>query len=559
MRTMIWGSALLVAAVLSGCGGAEGFSQREDRITISGTVAVGRALAGGTVTARCVNGTGGRTKTESDGTYTLDIVGATLPCVLEATPSANRLNFYRSLLPGTGLRNGDFVAHISPLTELLVAMATGLEPGLFVSTYNSGIAPSEEAVSQAIDDLRELFAGRLDLSGLNPLTDELIAANPSTGLGGNAHDDKIEALMALLATAQAPLRLVASAIANSRGAFDPVYTVLAPAAASCSGLRSGRYRVVYLNETDPLRKDAVVEIDAVALTARAADGSVLALTADGSCRFTIAFAGETRTLMVSPSGMLAMHTQSTSSPARSAALVLPEQVLPVSELAGNWNEVHWGPSVGGPTPGLIATSGEAVVDSSGVVTASASCLGQADCVVNSRPFPSFIANTASGGFDISNGGTPLGRAFLFKNAAGKFVFVSVTDAGRLSVATRAQSVGALPGVFSRSNFRAFDLNGDGSLSAWADNAVAVNSVDVPTKTVTRTNTNGGITETIVYDAPRTGLRYRAANACTIADVATSCPELVQLPLQDTGVTVSVSVGTDPALAFFNIAVSTPTN
>lgn len=561
MRTMILGSALLVAAVLSGCGGAEGFSQREDKITISGTASRGQAMVGATVTVLCATGsgrTGTDQKTAIDGTYTLTIIGATLPCVLEVSPSANRLEVYRSLLAGSGQRNGEFVAHISPLTELLVALATGEDPAAFFSTFRDRTAPSEASIEQAIEKLRELFAGRIDLSGLNPLTDELIAANSSTD--GNAHNQKIEDLMELLAAAQAKLTLVTSAIVTNPGQFDPVKTILAPASASCSGLRSGKYRMLALNDADPLRKETVLEIDAVNLTAREADGTSLALTDDGACQFTIDLAGEARTLSVSPSGMLAMYTQSkTTTTARSASLGLPEQVLPVSELAGDWNEVRWGPSGGSAAPGLVAAAGEAVVGIDGVVTAARNCQGQADCINDSRPLPRFTANTISGGFDISDGTASLGRAFLFKNAAGKAVFVSLFDTGSLRVATRSQSLGRLPSVFSTSTFREFDLLGDGSLSNQTDTEVSITAIDRLTNSATRIRTADSRVETLVFDAPRTGLRYRAANACTIADVATSCPELVQLPLQDTGVTVSVSVGTDPALAFFNIAVSKPTN
>lgn len=560
MRTMIWGSALLVAAVLSGCGGAEGFSQREDKITISGTASRGRAMVGATVTVLCATGsgrTGTDQKTAIDGTYTLTIIGATLPCVLEASPSANRLEVYRSLLAGSGQRNGEFVAHISPLTELLVALATGEDPAAFFSTFRDRTAPSEASIEQAIEKLRELFAGRIDLSGLNPLTDELIAGNSTTD--GNAHNQKIDDLMALLATAQAKLTLVTSAIANNPGQFDPVKTILAPASDSCSGLRSGKYRMLQLNEADPLRKAALLEVNAETLTAVDAVGATLTLTADASqpCQFSISRTGATDTLIVSPSGLLAMYTQTTGG-ARSAALGLPEQLLPASELAGTWNQARWRPAGSTLTSNLVASIGQATLDNSGVVTASSTCLGLADCTADAGPLPHFATN-ADGGFDISNGGTPLGRAFLFKNATGKAVFVSLADAGGFSVATRQESLGRLPNVFSTSSFREFDLLGDGSLSARTDTTVSVTAVDETAKTVSRSRASDNRVETLAYDAPRDGLRHRAADTCTIADVAADCPELVQLPLQDSGVTLSLSVGTDPASASFNIAVSKPTN
>lgn len=561
MRTVFRGLIVLLAALVAGCGGSPGFSKREDKVTISGVVARGSAMAGATVTVICRTN-GGSTKTESDGSYSLEIIGATLPCVLQATPSANRLEVYRSLLLGSG-RNGSFIANISPLTELVVALAAGEDPGAYISNFTARPAPSDATRDQALAALRELFAGQIDLAGLNPLTDELIAANAEDE--GNPHDDRIEELMALLATVQTKLTQVVSAIATNPGALDPARTILAPPAATCSGLRSGKYRLVSPLETDAARKISMLTIDAPALSARDTDGTPLTLTADAGepCRFTLQRAGQAHTMLVSPAGMFVLYPPTAASDASAVALGLPEQVLPVSALAGTWNEARWTPT-SSPTPGRVASAGLSTLDSSGSVTAASACQGST-CTADASPRPRFSAQAVdagvatSGGFEMHAGDAPIGRAFLFKNAAGKAVLVILTDGGDLRVATRQESI-AVPGLFTANSttaFREFELRGNGTASSLADDTVTVTAVDEAESLVTRRRASDNRVEQLTYNAPRDGLRYRAANACTISDVATPCPEVVQLPLQDTGLTLTLSVGTDPASAFFNLAVSKP--
>jgi hypothetical protein len=62
---------------------------------------------------------------------------------------------------------------------------------------------------------------------------------------------------------------------------------------------------------------------------------------------------------------------------------------------------------------------------------------------------------------------------------------------------------------------------------------------------------------LTYDMPRDGLRYRAPNSCTIDGAANNCSEIVQLPLQGMGITLTMSVGNNPATAFFQVTVGKP--
>ena len=85
--------------------------------TVSGTAATGAAIASGTVTLKCVAGTSGVVTTNTDGSFSIDVSNATLPCVgrvdyKDAGGTARKLHTFIKA-PGT--------ANITPLTELLVA------------------------------------------------------------------------------------------------------------------------------------------------------------------------------------------------------------------------------------------------------------------------------------------------------------------------------------------------------------------------------------------------------------------------------------------------------
>jgi len=77
----------LSTAFLAACGGGGGGTAGTNgvtTITLTGTAATGKAIAGATVTAKCQTGTGVAT-TIADGSYSLLISGGKLPCLLQIT------------------------------------------------------------------------------------------------------------------------------------------------------------------------------------------------------------------------------------------------------------------------------------------------------------------------------------------------------------------------------------------------------------------------------------------------------------------------------------------
>jgi hypothetical protein len=543
----------LAVATLAACGGGSDSAApapTPSSITIAGTAAQGAALPGAAVTIKCATGAGAVT-TGADGKYTLTIAGATLPCALKVV-GVNGATFH-SLLTGTAT-SGSFTANLSPLTELLVAKAAGVTPSAFFTNFAAGTAPSTAAVTQAIDALKVLAGGLIDLTGVHPISDALVASNG--GNAGNALDQKIDKLMAALNNAQTTLDAVVAAVVSNPNVPDPIKTILSPVATTCTALRSGKYRMINPYETDLAWKYHVIDVDAVALTAKTFEGEVLSIVANGNCQFTIDAVDETTTVMVSPAGVLVVYTQSKSGPTRNAAVGLPEQALPVSELAGSWNTIDWDPHSGSVIAGYVGTADEVTLDSTGQITASSSCLGLS-CVANSAPFPKVSVAASGGGFDLIESGTKVARVFLFKALSGKAVFVVVTDDGGFIIGSRQEAIATLPAVGTVTNYREFTLNGNGSLTTLLDQTNTVTAVDANAKTVTRLRTSDSRVDTISYDKPRAGLRYRAPNSCTVNGVASNCAELVQMPLQGMGITLSVSVGTTPTNALLSASVNKP--
>ena len=551
----IWALIGGAVAVLTACG--EGPPEpaapvTPSSVTIGGTAAKGLALAGATVSVKCATGTGTAT-TAANGSYSLTITGAALPCALRVVGTEG--STFHSLLSGAA-STGSFTANLTPLTDLLVARAAGAVPATFYAGFVAASAPSASAVTQALADLRTMVAGVVDLTAVNPISDALVAANGSNA--GNALDQKIDQLMAALTRAQTTVAELSAAIASNPTATDPIKTVLQPAATACAWLRSGKYRIINPNETDPLWKGSVLDLNATTLSGKNFDNSIVTLTSDGGCQFTHSEPGATNKVMVSSAGVLVVHSQSTTNVnTRGVAIGLPEQTLPVSEFAGTWNIAGWDPASGISTPGYVAQTQEVVINSTGQVTSSTECVGLAPCSAPSTPALRFVANTSSGGFDMIEGGANNGRVYLFKSVAGKAVFVIVANDRQLVIGSPKEALGALPAVGSVSNFREFLSNGSGSIGALAENTLTVTAVDTVANSYTRRRTADGRVDTFGVNKPRNGLRYRAANSCTVNGVASNCGEVVQLPLQGMGITLSLSVGNSPTSAFLSVAVLKP--
>lgn len=516
-------------------------------MTIAGTAAKGAVLPGAAVSIKCAAGTGTAT-TAADGRYTVTLTDASLPCALRVVGTDGSV--FHSVVAGTGT-TGSFAANITPLTELAMAKATGTSPGTYFDGFGSSTVLTTASMTQAIDYVRIAVAGATDLTGLNPVTDVLVA--------GNALDQKIDAVVASFATAGVTLAQVTAAIVANPAGPNVITASLAPVASSCAWLKSGRYRMIGPQETDPRWRHHVLQVNAAALTVTDQDGVTGPVTSDGDCQFSLDDSEAVNKTIVSSGGILLVHSQSkTVATDRWLTIGLPEQTLPVSEFAGTWNVASWDPQSGIATPGYVAQSQEVTLDATGQITATSECLGLAACSVDTTgPFPRFTANAASGGFDMSENGSNNARVFMFKTLSGRTTVVFLDNEGQFFIASRKAPLGSVPAMGTVSNFRQVVWNGNGTIAALNEDTTTVTGIDVVAKTTTRLLASNNRVDLLSYDKPRDGLRYREPNSCTINGLANNCSEIVQLPLQGMGITLTMSVGSNPATAFFQVTVGKP--
>jgi hypothetical protein len=551
IRSNLWAPALASCAALTlaacgGGGGGSGAPAPPSSVTIAGTAAKGAVLPGAAVSIKCAVGTGTAT-TAADGKYTATLTGASLPCALRVVGTDGSV--FHSVVAGTG-SSGSFAANITPLTELLVAAATGASPGTFFDGFGSGTVVTTASLTQAIAYLKTAVASVADLTGANPVTDALVA--------GNALDQKIDAVVASFAAAGVTLAQVTVAVVANPAGPTVVTAALAPVASSCAWLKNGRFRMVSPQDTDPKWRTHVIQVNAAGLSFTDQDGVTETLTADGECQFTVDEADAVHKVLVSSGGVLVVHSQSkTVLTDRAFTIGLPEQTLPVAEFAGTWNVAAWDPNSGIATPGYVPLSQEVTLDATGQITAASECPGLAACVTATGPFPRVAANAAAGGFDLIENGANVARVFLFKALSGKAVVVFLDGEGQFFIASRKASLGAVPAVGTVSSFRQVLWHGNGTIDALNEDTTTVTASDAVAGTTTRLLASTNRVDLLSYDTPRIGLRYRAPNSCTINGVASNCAEVIQLPLQGMGITLTMSVGSNPSTAFYQVTVVKP--
>lgn len=212
----------VVACILTACGGG-GSSPVEsfaDDLNLVGTAAADVALSSAAVSVKCATGQS-QTITSGDGSFSITLRSGGLPCMLEVSGSGR---VYRSAVAGSGA--GTYRVNANPLTELVVARIAGengITPAALYSAFGSNnAAVTSTSLSAAVSYMRNALAGLLDLTGLNPLSDVLVAANGTTT--ANALGAKLSELQTKLSASNTTLDTLAAAISN--GQSDP--TPLAP-------------------------------------------------------------------------------------------------------------------------------------------------------------------------------------------------------------------------------------------------------------------------------------------------------------------------------------------
>ena len=194
-------ATVLCSVTLAACGGGGSSPETPaptptptvEYLTLSGTAATGKAIAGAVISVKCQTGTG-TTASTADGTYSLIIAGGKLPCMLQLTNPANSSKLH-TLAVGTG---SSAIANITPLTEMVTARVFGNEPAVFFATFYATAAASAITIAildAAQADVVAVLNGTLDTSNLpNFISTPLKAATPSNPADGDTQDKILDAL-----------------------------------------------------------------------------------------------------------------------------------------------------------------------------------------------------------------------------------------------------------------------------------------------------------------------------------------------------------------------------
>lgn len=203
----------LAAAVLVACGGGGGGTSSS--ATVAGTAATGAAIASGSVTLKCVSGTTSAVTTGTDGSFTVDVSGVTLPCLArvdykDASGTAQKLHSY---VGATG------TANITPVTDLVVSkLAAGASTTAFDTFDASKVkALTAAQVQTAIAAVRTYLAELgVDITNFpaDPLGSKFTPAVGSTA--GDKADKVLDELAAKLKAAGKKLSEAGDDVAAGR-------------------------------------------------------------------------------------------------------------------------------------------------------------------------------------------------------------------------------------------------------------------------------------------------------------------------------------------------------
>lgn len=229
-------AALLV--LQTSCGGGKGdqinrTSASEDVVsspltptpppsTLTGTVAVGAAIAGGQVTAKCLNGSvTAVAPTDAVGAFSIALRDLLPPCMLQV--SGGLVNGQALTVTLHGWANAAGVANITSLTELTLARALGRDPATSYANFSGGADVPE---TLAIDNAWAYVKTQLQTLGLS---EPQGSAFQTPLLIGDGNDVILDGLQTLLKQNEATLAEIRST-AQSGASFEARLTTSKAAA-----------------------------------------------------------------------------------------------------------------------------------------------------------------------------------------------------------------------------------------------------------------------------------------------------------------------------------------
>lgn len=536
-HALLIGSALsLGLAACGGGGGGGGSGTTAAPLVLSGNASNGAALAGASVEAKCATGSGSAT-TDASGHYRISIDGGALPCVLRTPNGSTALH---SVAEAGGSQS--LTANLTPLSEALVASLAGTPPADLYANFDATAQGRVTAanISSARANLTSALADVTDISSLDPLKADLSAAPATT----NAALGKLTTALTDARLSQADLD---AALAAAAGITAPVKTILQAASSTCSGLRSGSYRLLapFVSGGGTQR----ITIDAKNLSVRYADANIDTLADQGGCQFSTP---DNDQFYVAASGVILLR-YGAGGGKTGIALIIPEQTLPVSVFAGTWNEIGFGREVSSdPFEGW---SSQSTLDSAGNFTSNLDCGNGLGVTCTDDILPTQLKVNSDGGFETTYQGST-SRLFAFRTPSGGTMIVGTSpDGSDLSVLTKMGSL-SLPTVGTVTRYWNMSFNSTGYQGSFIGETTTVTANNTAANTYTRSHASDGHLETLTINQPKDGMRYRPAATATNSSGGTvNVSAAVLMRVSDTGFTVARNVTSGQN--FFAMSIDRP--
>lgn len=498
-------AASAVALLVAGCGGGGGGSS----LQLSGTAATGAALADAQVEVQCAQGEGSAT-TNASGGYTVHVGSGQLPCLVQVKgTTAGGVEVTLHSIADEAGPDGVITANVTPVTEMIVAYLLGALPAEAFANFDAdqvtpaAVAEAAKAIVAALKD-----AG-VDLTGIDPLKDELVPA--VNGSGGNAYDKLLDTLGETVTPESLPMVVNQIAAAGATGGSagssalgDAMVAVSSGALQGCPVAVSGRYR--FLDYNGALQEGAF-DFKKMTITIDGDEVRSFPVTRNAqACEVEVSGS----TIAFGPGGVGIIHSVET------IGYVIPVQSHTLASLTGTWTFMEGGVDEDNELTHFmgkiaIAADGKATVCEYNLPSLSTCTVDGTDTV----------KVRADGGFTIVNDDGMDTRMYGFRAPTGEISLFGTNNPGNSSelgdyrthwVMTRTTKV-PLPAVDTVNKYWQLLVRGyngsDFNVDPVSRDSSTVIASDAAADKYTRRVASDSRVDSFRLNYPVEGLRYRA--------------------------------------------------
>ncbi len=590
-------SGVGLAMLLTACGGSGSSSADAAKtLSITGTTSTGAALAGATLDARCANGTTGSATSAQDGTYTVQISGGTLPCMLRATGTdvnGDPITLHSIADVGTTTTN------VTPLTQWILTAATsasGTTPNDAFATFASSTTQSslskdkltdaKQVVANAAAAVATAGGQGVNLTTIDPLSDSFKV--------GSDNDKIIDALVAALKTNATSAKIseviaslsnsISTAVKNnpsnvsaaiSEASSKAASVVSKPfAIANCPAAQNVRYRIVGVGGGTALTEVSNFGTSSSNLLSgtmvakwegdTASETDTVTFDATNPCKFTVQPPGSSLiTAAFAPSGIFVAQDAGGASSNAGIGIGFPEQTIALSELAGTWNALEFSKEGSGWGNFQIVFTLDGVGNFSNVQECSGFTASNT-CTSAVNPPKTLVANP-KGGFDVTTGSTSSDRVFAFRSASGTLMLAVARSNGGLIIATPQTTLTSHPKDFTSVGYFVTASANSGSSSLYTQfhsytMQITESASDNASQTWLRSlydGTTDNLSQVDYLNVPRQGLRSRPSVTYTRTGTnsSTTTHATISLPVKGAGFVASISTSATATTPFMTLSVN----